>query len=86
MINGYYNDGEVKMLYRIVIMVMKGERVLELGLVFWGYPCLPSLRTCSWSDHLGLTIQLQAIWLWLDIVSGPLLVGCDLSGTRYMGV
>ena len=33
-INGYYNDGEVKMLYSNVVMVMKGERVLELGPVF----------------------------------------------------
>ena len=55
-INGYYNDGEVKMLYSNVVMVMKGERVLELGPVFWGYPCLPSLRTGSWSRHLGLTV------------------------------
>ena len=37
-INGYYNDGEVKMLYSIVVMVMKGERVLELGPVFLGVP------------------------------------------------
>jgi hypothetical protein len=85
MINGYY-DGEVKMLYSIMVKVMKGERVLELGPVFRGYPYLPSLRTCSWSGHLGLTIQLQAIWLWLDVVSGPLLVGCNLPGRRYMGV
>ena len=42
MVNGYYNDGEVKMLYSIVVMVMKGERVLELGLFFWGtYVCPP---------------------------------------------
>ena len=34
MVNGYYNDGEVKMLYSIMVKVMKGEQVLELGLVF----------------------------------------------------
>jgi hypothetical protein len=68
MINGYYNDREVKMLYSIMVKVMKGERVLELGPVLGGYLCLPSLRDCSWSGHLGLTVQLQVIWLWLDIV------------------
>ena len=31
MVNGYFNDGEVKMLYSIVVMVMKGKQVLELG-------------------------------------------------------
>ena len=35
-INGYYNDGEVKMLYSIMVKEMKGERVLELGLVSKG--------------------------------------------------
>jgi hypothetical protein len=25
-------------------------------------------------------VQLQAIWLWLDVVSGPLLVGCIFLG------
>ena len=38
MINGYYNDGEVNMLYSIVVMVMMGEQVLELGPVFRGIP------------------------------------------------
>ena len=38
MINDYYNDGEVKMFYSNVVMVMKGERVLELGPVFLGVP------------------------------------------------
>jgi hypothetical protein len=44
MINGYYNDREVKMLYSIMVKVMKGERVLELGPVLGGYLCMPSLR------------------------------------------
>jgi len=40
-INGYYNDGEVKMLYSIMVKVMKGERVLELGLVSGGTRVCP---------------------------------------------
>ena len=49
MINGYYGDGDVVMLSSI--MVSKG------------YSCPPYLRTYSWNDHLGHTLQLQAIWL-----------------------
>ena len=36
MINGYYDDGEVMMVYCIMDKVMKGERVLELGLISGG--------------------------------------------------
>ena len=72
--------------YRILVKVMKGGTGTKAWPRFWGYPCLPSPRTGSWSGQLGLTVQLQAIWLWLDIVLGPLLVGCDLPGRCYMGV
>jgi len=41
MVNGYYNDGEVKMLYSIMVKVMKGERVLELGPVSGGTRVCP---------------------------------------------
>jgi len=41
MINGYYNDGEVKILYSIMVMVMKGEWVLEHGLVSRGTHVCP---------------------------------------------
>ena len=40
-INGYYNDGEVKMLYSIMVKVMKRERVLELGPVSGGTRVCP---------------------------------------------
>ena len=41
MIIGYYNDGEVKMLYSIMVQAMKGERVLKLGLIFRGTHVYP---------------------------------------------
>jgi len=41
MIIGYYNDGEVKMLYSIMVEAMKGERVLELGPIFRGTRVCP---------------------------------------------
>ena len=80
MINGYYRDGDVVMLSSIVVKVMKGGTGTGAWPDFQGYSCSPSLRTCSWSSHLGHTVQLQAIWLWLDVVSGPLLVGCNFPG------
>jgi hypothetical protein len=72
--------------YSIVVKVMKGGTGIGAWPDFRGYLCPLSLRTCLWSGHLGLTIQLQAIWLCLDIVLGPLQVGCDLPGRRYIGV
>ena len=70
------------MLCSIVVKVMKGGTGTGAWPGFWGYLCLTSLRTDSWSGHLGHTIQLQAIWLWLDVVPGPLLVGCNFLGRR----
>ena len=80
LINGYHGDGDVVMLSSIVVKVMKGGTGTGAWPSFRGYPCQPSLRICSWSGHLGHTVQLEAIWLYLDVVSGPLLVGCGLSG------
>ena len=85
MLNGYYGDGDVVMFSSIVVKVMKGGRGTGAWPGFWGYPCPPSLRTCLWSDHLGHRVQLQDIWLWLDVVLGPLLVECGLPG-RCNGV
>ena len=41
MINGDYNDGEVRMLYSILVKVMKVEQVLELGPVSGGTRVCP---------------------------------------------
>jgi len=41
MINGDYDDGEVRMLYSIVVKVMTGEQVLELGSVSGGTRVCP---------------------------------------------
>jgi hypothetical protein len=54
---------------------MKGETSNGALPGFWGYSCLLSLRTGSWNGHLGLTVQLQATWLWLDELAGPPTVG-----------
>ena len=51
--------------------MVKGERVLVVGPRCREYPCLLSLRTGLWTSYLGLTVQLQAIWLWLDLLSRP---------------
>jgi hypothetical protein len=40
-INGHFGDGDVVVLVSIVVMVMKGEQVLELGPVFGGTHCRP---------------------------------------------
>jgi len=82
LIDGYYGDGDVVMLSSIVVKVMKGGTGTRAWPGFRGYPGPPSLRTYSWSGHLGHTVQLQAIRLWLDVVSGSLLVGCSLPGRR----
>ena len=71
---------KLRMLCSIVVKVMKGGTCIGAWPGFWGYPCPPSLRTYSWNGHLGHTVQLQAIWLWLDVVPGPLLVGCNFLG------
>ena len=70
------------MLSSIVVKVMKWGTGTGAWPGFRGYPCPPFLRTYLWSNHLGHIVQLQAIWLWLDVVSGPLLVGCGLPGRR----
>ena len=77
-IKGYY--GDVGVLSSIVVMVIKGGTGTGAWPGFRAYPCLPSLRTYSWSAHLGHTVQLQAIWLWLDQLAGPPAVGSQLTG------
>jgi hypothetical protein len=79
LINGYYGDGDV-MLSCIVVKLMKGGTDTGASPGFWRYPCLPSLRTYLWSSHVGHTVQLQSIWLWLDQLGGPPVVGSQLTG------
>jgi hypothetical protein len=43
--NSHFDDGDVVVLASIVDIMRKGERVLKLGPVFWGYSLLPSVRT-----------------------------------------
>ena len=55
---GHYGDGDggIVMLASIVDMVMKGGTGIGAWPDFRGYLCSPSLRTYSWSGHLGLTV------------------------------